>query len=155
MLRLPRSFRSPISKPAFAPHFSRSPKRSHWAALCLVLATILCSGWNPAAAQSGVWTWMGGSSKVPGADEGQPGVYGTLGTPAAKNIPGGRAASAVWTDLSGNTWLLGGYGVDANGAASYLNDLWKLNPATNQWTWMSGSSTIGASEGQPGVSTLR
>jgi N-acetylneuraminic acid mutarotase len=94
---------------------------------------------------------MGGSSTVPGSDEGQSGVYGTLGTPAAANIPGGRGAAAVWTDHSGNTWLFGGYGFDANGSVSYLNDLWELNPATNEWTWMSGSSTIGSSGGQPGV----
>ena len=31
------------------------------------------------------WAWAGGSSTV-----GQPGVYGTLGTPAPGNIPGGR-----------------------------------------------------------------
>ncbi len=35
------------------------------------------------------WTWMGGSSTV-GSNGGQSGVYGTLGTPAAGNIPGGR-----------------------------------------------------------------
>jgi hypothetical protein len=31
------------------------------------------------------WEWIGGSSGA-----GQPGVYGTLGTPSATNIPGGR-----------------------------------------------------------------
>jgi N-acetylneuraminic acid mutarotase len=115
------------------------------------MAGTVCGAWNPAAAQSGVWTWMGGSSNVPGSNEGQPGVYGTERTPAATNIPGGRGASAVWIDHSGNTWLFGGYGFDANEDASYLNDLWKLDPTTNEWTWMSGSSTIGASGGQPGV----
>jgi N-acetylneuraminic acid mutarotase len=94
---------------------------------------------------------MGGSSTVPGANEGQPGVYGTPGMPAATNIPGGRGADALWTDQSGNLWLFGGYGFDANGAVSYLNDLWELNPSTNEWTWMSGSNTIGNSGGQPGV----
>ncbi|MGA3083024.1 MAG: kelch repeat-containing protein, partial [Terracidiphilus sp.] len=130
---------------------NRPAKGGRWAALCLVLAAIACIGGNPAAAQSGLWTWMGGSSTVPGSNEGQPGVYGTLGTPAAANIPGGRGAAAVWTDHSGNTWLFGGYGFDANGAVSYLNDLWELTPSTNEWTWMSGSSTIGSSGGQPGV----
>ena len=38
---------------------------------------------------------MGGSGTVPKTDNdtgGQPGVYGTLGTPAAGNIPGGRVS---------------------------------------------------------------
>jgi N-acetylneuraminic acid mutarotase len=68
-------------------------------------------------------------------------VYGTLGTPAPGNIPGGRYGMAVWTDSSGNFWLFGGQGVDANGTTGYLNDLWKFSPSTNEWTWISGSST--------------
>ena len=46
------------------------------------------------------WTWMGGSSTVPNTNDGsggQSGVYGTLGTPAAGNIPGSRY-SAVRLD---------------------------------------------------------
>jgi len=74
---------------------------------------------------------------------GQPGVYGTLGTPAAGNIPGGRESAATFTDESGNLWLLGGQGYDANGILSYLNDLWEFNPSTNEWTWVGGSSTTG------------
>ena len=58
----------------------------------LIAATSL-SGSQLANAQTTAaseWTWMGGSSTVPGAGEGYPGVYGTLGTPTAANIPGGR-----------------------------------------------------------------
>jgi hypothetical protein len=50
------------------------------------------------------WTWMGGSSTV-GSNGGQPGVYGTLGTPAPGNIPGGREYAMGWTDSSGNFWV--------------------------------------------------
>ena len=41
------------------------------------------------------WTWMGGNdnSTPPTNQKGQPGVYGTLGTFAAGNIPGGRQGS--------------------------------------------------------------
>jgi len=42
-------------------------------------------------------------------------------------------------------------GVDANGVTGSLNDLWKFNPATSEWTWMGGNSTVGAKGGQPGV----
>ena len=85
---------------------------------------------------------------------GQPGVYGTLGTPAATNIPGGRGGPASWTDSSGNLWLFGGVGFDANGDSGWLNDLWEFNPSTNEWAWMGGSSTIPscASEGSCGQS---
>ena len=57
------------------------------------------------------WTWMGGSSSVP-SGSGQPGIYGTLGTAAAGNIPGGRDSAATWTDSKGNFWLFGGEGID-------------------------------------------
>jgi hypothetical protein len=88
------------------------------------------------------WTWMGGSSSMPSAGTGQSGVYGTLGTPAATNTPGARYLAASWTDPSGNFWLFGGFGYDANGHPGYLNDFWEFNLSTNKWTWMGGSSTI-------------
>jgi hypothetical protein len=47
-----------------------------------------------------------------------------------------------WTDSTGNLWLFGGFGVDASGTGGDLNDLWEFNPATNEWAWMSGSSTM-------------
>ena len=146
MLRLPKL--ALVSQPLSV----RPEKLARWAALLLVLA---CIAWVPAAAQSGVWTWMGGSSTVPGSNEGQPGVYGVLGTPAAANIPGGRGAVAQWQDQSGNIWLFGGYGFDANGAVSYLNDLWELDPTTNEWAWMSGSTTIGKPAGASRVCMAR
>jgi len=85
-----------------------------------------------------------------------PGVYGTLGTPAATNIPGGRSGEATWVDGSGNLWLYGGAGFDSAGNVGELNDLWEFNPSTNEWTWMGGSSTfapcmVGISCWQPGV----
>jgi hypothetical protein len=73
---------------------------------------------------------------------GQPGVYGTLGTPAAGNTPGARDSAANWTDSGGHLWLFGGNGADANGIFGRLNDLWEFNPSTNQWAWMGGSSTM-------------
>jgi N-acetylneuraminic acid mutarotase len=89
------------------------------------------------------WTWMGGSSSVSIGGYGEPGVYGTLGVPAAANIPGGRGNSVSWTDKSGNAWLFGGAGRDANSYLGYLNDLWEFNVSTDQWTWVGGSSSEG------------
>lgn len=115
----------------------------------------------PATAQTiapNEWTWMGGNQTVQ-SNYWQPGVYGTLGTPALANIPGGRDSGSTWADSSGNLWLFGGEGVDANGNYGQLNDLWKFNPSTQQWTWIAGSNTVPASCagsttipcGQPGV----
>ncbi len=94
------------------------------------------------------WTWMGGSGSTESLS---PGVYGTLGTPAAGNIPGGRTGVVNWTDSSGNLWLFGGNGYDANGASGSLNDLWKFNSSSHEWAWMGGSSTVGPNAGRPGV----
>jgi len=83
------------------------------------------------------WAWMGGVSSGVGL-----GSYGTLGVPAAANIPGARADALSWTDNVGNFWLFGGAGVDSVGNFGYLNDLWKFNPSTMQWAWMGGSNTM-------------
>ena len=84
----------------------------------------------------GKWTWMGGSNVI-----NQAGTYGTLGIPAADNIPGARYAVAAWTDASGGLWLFGGYGYDsAGGTLGGLNDLWKYSGG--QWTWMGGSDVV-------------
>ncbi|WP_413943141.1 kelch repeat-containing protein [Bdellovibrio sp. HCB-162] len=95
-------------------------------------ATYLNDLWrfNPG---TGEWTWMTGSSSVNPS-----GVYGTKGTPAAANTPGGRALSTGFKDSGGNFWVYGG------SDSSYRSDLWKYNPGTNQWTWMSGANTTGA-----------
>ncbi len=123
----------------------------------LIAATSL-SGSQLANAQTTAaseWTWMGGSSTVPGAGEGYPGVYGTLGTPTAANIPGGRQGAAAWIDSGGHLWLFGGGGVAANDYGGALNDFWEFNPTTNEWTWMGGSGTVPKTDndtgGQPGV----
>jgi len=110
--------------------------------------------YNPSLGPHGEWIWMGGGSTVPGYMEGQPGVYGKLGTPAAGNIPGGRQWASSWIDSSGHLWLFGGNGDDAHGNAGYLNDLWEFNPSLGtygEWAWMGGSSTVGSSGALPGV----
>jgi hypothetical protein len=81
----------------------------------------------------GVWTWMGGSKTA-----GQNGVYGTMGTASASNMPGARLEAVGWTDASGNLWIFGGIGFDSIGNEAELNDLWKYS--NGQWTWMGGSN---------------
>jgi N-acetylneuraminic acid mutarotase len=91
---------------------------------------------NPA---SGLWTWMSGAN-MPGAA----GVYGTLGTADPANVPGARFTAVSWRDPSGNLWLFGGVGFDGAGGFSVLNDLWKYDTTSGQWTWMSGSIAANA-----------
>lgn len=93
------------------------------------------------------WAWMGGSSTLPICSPDavsceQGGVYGRRGVPNASNLPGGRHYAASWTDKEGNIWIFGGVGADSTGLLGELNDLWKFNPSTREWTWMDGSSTL-------------
>ncbi len=92
---------------------------------------------------SNEWTWISGSSSAARTGAagvyGQPGVYGTLGTPASGNVPGGRESAVSWLDDSGNLWLFGGEGYDSNGKLGLLNDLWEFNPSSNLWAWMEGA----------------
>ncbi len=90
--------------------------------------------YNPSTNQ---WTWVSGTNLT-----NQFGVYGVKGTPDDANIPGARSGAASWTDSLGNFWLFGGYGYTASGSVSWLNDLWKYNPTTNQWTWVSGANIV-------------
>src|ERR1700693_5315718 len=82
---------------------------------------------------TGQWTWISG-----GNGDSASGVYGTLGTAAASNVPGARYSASSWIDSSGNLWLFGGYGDDSTGSVGKLNDLWQYSPSTNEWTWISG-----------------
>lgn len=86
------------------------------------------------------WTWVSGADTT-----GATGVYGTLGTAATGNIPGARLASVGWIDSSGNFWIFGGQIYNqSSGTFAQMNDFWKFNPDTKEWTWVSGSDTAGA-----------
>ena len=81
------------------------------------------------------WTWVSGSSA-----RDQAGTYGTLGTADPSNVPGGRWGAVSWIDPQGQLWLFGGEGLDKTGARGDLNDLWKYDPTTLEWIWVSGNS---------------
>lgn len=83
------------------------------------------------------WTWVKGNNLFNAS-----GVYGTKGLADAGNVPGARSEAVSWFDGSGALWLFSGYGIDAMGSLGYLNDLWKYNPATGNWTWINGSYII-------------
>jgi hypothetical protein len=89
---------------------------------------------DPAALE---WTWVSGSDL---AD--QAGIYGTKGTSDPSNVPGARAYAISWTDSGGKLWLFGGNCYNSRNEISCLNDLWRFDPATLEWTWMSGSDQL-------------
>ena len=94
------------------------------------------------------WTWIDGKDSIDVA-----GSYSSLAVEGNIDSPGSRYESVSWFDSSDNTmWLFGGYGRDGNGKeAKQLNDLWKYNPQTGNWTWMSGFK-FGNSSGIYGLS---
>jgi hypothetical protein len=109
-----------------------------------------------------LWRWMGGSTGVSCNDDngpfvcGVPGAYGRRGDSSTGNLPGGRSAAVTWTDSSGGLWLFGGFGYDSSDDpydyVGSLNDLWKFDPTTHEWTWLSGSSLLPEGYGAaPGV----
>ena len=109
-------------------------RRASLACVPCLVALFLGALCPAAFAQSGEWVWMSGSDTAVYS-----GVYGTKGTAASTNVPGGRENATTWINSSGNLWLFGGY------SQGYLNDLWKYNPSTGYWTWMSGNSASAGS----------
>ena len=97
-----------------------------------------------------MWTWVSGSNST-----GTSGIYGVKGVPAATNRPPHRShGAASWVGLDGSFWMFGGI-------SNYesRNDLWKYDPTTNMWTWMSGyqfGNSTGAygTKGVPATYTL-
>lgn len=90
-------------------------------------------------ATANVWTWVSGDAFI-----NAPNVYGTKGIGDPANVPGGRQGMNGWIDNNGVFWIFGGY---QSGVAQFYNDLWAFDPVSNEWTWLSGSSSIN----QPGT----
>lgn len=94
--------------------------------------------WSPA---TGLWTWIQGDATTD-----QYASYGTRGVAANTNKPGARYGGTGWTDANGNLWMFGGTGrtnplpIPMVGTFGSMNDLWKYEPATNLWTWISGNN---------------
>lgn len=86
------------------------------------------------------WTFMKGSMMV-----NERGAYGNYRTEDAANRPGARSSAAAWTDKNGYLWMQGGEGYGAS-FSGYLNDMWRYNPGTNNWTWMNGGQNTNQPE---------
>jgi hypothetical protein len=72
--------------------------------------------------------------------------HGTKGVSSASNSPGGRVGATLWY-ANNSLYLFGGaifqsvpYSHDLQPLNNF-NDLWQFDFATQQWTWISGSSS--------------
>ena len=93
-----------------------------------LLTTLIIQPGTTGAQPPGEWTWMSGDNM-----SGTAGVFGTQGVPNVLNHPPALYEGCEWTDLNGNFWF---YGSLSGGIT--LADLWRYNPVTNEWTWMTG-----------------
>jgi N-acetylneuraminic acid mutarotase len=83
------------------------------------------------------WVWVSGGSAFNELPD-----YGSKGVSAPTNVPGARSNNAIWTDAQGSIWIFGGFGYDTNGDLGILNDLWKFDTQTLEWTWVNGSDLV-------------
>jgi len=95
----------------------------------LALASVFGPAWGQTSPVD-QWTWTGGFGSFPATGAGPSAFYGTKGVPGVQNTPGGRTDYVSWTDDQGNFWLFGDDGP--------VNDLWKYDTASGQWTWVNG-----------------
>jgi gliding motility-associated-like protein len=109
-------------------------------AKAFILLIIILLSINIINAQSGKWTWMHGDQVGSSTSN-----YGTLGVPAATNLPPARYQTAYWQDLDGNFWIFGGVTNVGD-----INDLWKFDPNTVMWTWMGGAQNATNTAGNYG-----
>lgn len=79
------------------------------------------------------WAFMKGDQFTNG-----PGNYGTIGIEAATNLPPSRLSYTKWRGLDGMFYIFAGGDFNSNN----YNDVWRFNPNTNNWTWISGSNAI-------------
>src|SRR5262245_61753367 len=101
----------------------------------VLVLNIQALGFNFSYAQNpGEWKWIHGSSS-----SGSLGNTGIKGVPSPGNDPRALYEACEWTDLNGKFWMFGGLGTTTSDTH---NNLWKYDPVTNQWTWMTGSNTI-------------
>lgn len=82
------------------------------------------------------WVWISGTN--------QPNSTGNVSaqcSPDTNSYPSGRRESrACWVDSCMNFWFYGGSSQSSFQGSH--NDLWKFDPVTLEWTWVSGSQSI-------------
>ena len=87
--------------------------------------------WWKFDASANDWIWMGGATVI-----NDTGFLEMQGQPSPNSRPAARQSGTRWTDTAGKFWMFGGQ------RGNMLNDFWKFDPATNQWTWIGGRGTV-------------
>lgn len=77
------------------------------------------------------WTWINGAST-----SGIQPDHGAIGISSPDNTPGSRILANSWIDANDDFFLFGG---TTDNLENY-SDLWKYSKATDEWTWIKGSS---------------
>ena len=91
------------------------------------------TGWNDLWKYNTItknWTWLGGSTSHTSQ-----GSYRVSNTP---DWPRSRYRARGWFDKDGNYWIFGGLFFDGSNAPYPLNDMWKYNVTSGQWTCETG-----------------
>ena len=83
------------------------------------------------------WAWISGSKN---ADHDP--VFKGKGVPDRDANPGSRILASGWVDAAGNLWLFGGEGYGGRAGTKPVNNLWKYNVATGEWTFVKGEISI-------------
>ncbi len=93
------------------------------------------------SANGGSWEHVKGGQAL-----NQGGVAGVQGEANALNVPGGRKYFAM--DISENNiiWMMGGRARSTTNIEGNLGDLWKFNPTTTEWTFVTGAESDNADE---------
>lgn len=101
-------------------------------ALAIGVGIVACNSGSSSSTVSNGWTWIGGSKQI----------NSNAVLQGAQAIPGARDLAVSWTDNSGNLWLFGGYGYNANSESGFLNDLWTYNQQTKVWRLVESQTVV-------------
>ncbi|MBF0314192.1 MAG: hypothetical protein HQK52_12310 [Oligoflexia bacterium] len=105
---------------------------------------------DASSSAAGIWSYESGTPNASDVE----GVYGTRSIPSTTNIPAARYGHSMWGAIDAvsgdySLYVFGGYG-SAGGVSGYLNDLWRYNTRTREWTWLAGSSSVDSAESSTG-----
>lgn len=79
-----------------------------------------------------IWTWMKGPNTLNSGP-----IWGVKKVEDPANNPAARLSFTKWKGKDNNFYVFAG-----GNSASSRNDLWRFNPFTNNWTYMSGSKVV-------------
>jgi hypothetical protein len=104
--------------------------------LIILIFTLFIINTNLFTQNGGNWTWIHGEHND------SMWSYGIKGVPSPNNMPPSRAnTGGSWIDKEGNFWMFSGKIGNIHSLNDGATDLWKYDPKTNIWTWISGDTS--------------